>query len=139
MKVSLGGSVRENQGTRANFQHLQSILEQNLQMNFITALKVSPPPISVLTTQTVLTDRLSTIHRSPKYSFFSRGKKAKATTKVTLCKPLRNESLIFSKTLIWLQLICLDPFQLSVVFQIYGLKSVKLNVILSFSCRSLRH
>ena len=36
---------------------------------------VSPPPVSVITTQTTLTDQQSTIFR---------GKKPKATTKVTL-------------------------------------------------------
>ena len=93
MKVSLGGSVRENQEIRANFQHLQSILVQKLQTNFIIAVNVSPPPINVLTTQTVFTDRQITIHRSPKYSQDSEVKRQEANP-------------YFSKTLIWLQLIC---------------------------------
>ena len=71
MKVSLGVSLgdesakntRDCEGIRAMFLYP----DQKAQTNFLTALKVwvSPPPISVITTQTALAVRGSTIHRSP--------------------------------------------------------------------------
>ena len=48
-------------------------------------VQMSPQPIGVLTTQTALTYRQNTIRKSPLPE-----KKAKVTTKVTLCKSLIN-------------------------------------------------
>ena len=60
---------------------------QKVQMNSIIAITffVSPPPISVLTTQTALTDRQSIIHRFPP-PFQNSGTKDKSNHSVQATK-----------------------------------------------------
>ena len=83
-------------GTRVMFLCPQYLCLQKVQMNSILVVKVEvlPPPISVLTTQTALTDSQSIILKSSPPSQ-NVGAKRQKHPLTRLCEPLEENQTIF--------------------------------------------